>query len=136
MNLRKDHYRVLVVFVFGDARRKNFNVTTPHKRQCLNSVVVTCGVPEPMSRCRRRRLLRSADRSEGASKRRFKELALSLSAVAPRVRNLSSPQQRSVYEKEKSVMMMMMKPINIITLSGGSLGSCVDEERSQLREVM
>jgi hypothetical protein len=24
----------------------------------------------------------------------------------------------------------------IITLSGGSLGSCVDEERSQLRELM
>ena len=27
--------------------------------------------------------------------------------------------------------------VNVVTtLSGGSLGSCVDEERSQLREVM
>jgi hypothetical protein len=28
------------------------------------------------------------------------------------------------------------KETQMITLSGGSLGSCVDEERSQLRELM
>lgn len=31
---------------------------------------------------------------------------------------------------------LLLQYLEIITLSGGSLGSCVDEERSQLRELM
>ena len=157
MNLRKDHYRVPPCPVVagpvgskplchtrtdsdddgggGDRRRK---ARLPPTGQTLTTRLRCVGVPGPF-----RRLLRT-ERAAGGG------LALLRGRLLATVQRanvlLSSPRRASFLATQKQTAYgrwngkRKTADYNVcereITLSGGSLGSCVDEERSQLREVM
>jgi hypothetical protein len=156
VNLRKDHYRVspraaLVVVAANDVQSHRYGqrgrTTGPERPSVVDrndySVEGVAGY-----------LARSTDRSTGVSgteadrfglgaMRRFKEPAVV--GPSPRasffVRCLQLPSIYRVHVRrsERSGVGTHAESATDKldkTLSGGSLGSCVDEERSQLREVM
>ena len=154
MNLRKDHYRVLAAAVASQLSSSANEQTRHHggcgQPVCLNPVREFRGVPVSISVVYQYR--RSA-RASGSgrclpngdgSKNSLPETggrrpACSFFVVvfsSTTTVNLPLYIARPIGNRSTRVYDFRRNEIIIITLSGGSLGSCVDEERSQLREVM
>jgi hypothetical protein len=155
VNLRKDHYRVLAAAVasqlsssaneqtrhHGGCGQRPASVSQPGSRVSRGTCVDLGRLPIPtIGESIRKRAL-------PAEWRRFKEQSSGNGGPSPRVlvfcrRLLSTTVNLPLYiarpigNRSTRVYDFRRNEIIIITLSGGSLGSCVDEERSQLREVM
>ena len=156
MNLRKDHYRVSVRSRPATESR-NLDMTVADRRSAdghgrarkvragfgkLRTVtrLRCCGVPVPFG-CRICRAGRAANgwlRSvRAATVQRTDSFSQSVAPRADFFVSLSTVDLTCARSSSRrTTTPFIPRQNNNITLSGGSLGSCVDEERSQLREVM